>query len=271
MDNNVINEKPLVSVIMALYNCEETLSSAIDSIISQTYDNWELIMCDDCSKDNSYNIAKAYADKYKNIKLLKNNINQKLAYSLNRCLKISNGKYIARMDTDDISIDERLEKQVCFLENNPEIDVVGAAIIPFDENGDRDVRYRKEYPTVLDLKRDVTFFHPTIMMKKTVYDKLNGYKVLNRTIKGQDLDLWFRFFASGFKGANIQEPLLKYHESVLDYKKKRNIVFSWGMTKTCLVGFWNNNFPLYYYPWAFKHIVGALVPREIMYLYHRNR
>lgn len=262
-------ERPLVSVIIGIYNTEKSLSQSIQSILDQTYTNWELIMCDDCSTDNTYEVAKEFASKYDNIKVIRNEENKRLAYSLNQCLKIAKGEYIARMDADDICVPTRFEKQVAFLSENPEYSVVGSAIIPFDENGERTARVPKENPVVRDMKRGVPFYHPTIMMRKKAYDDLDGYYVSKRTRKGQDLDLWFRFFAKGFKGYNIQEPLLKYHESLEDYKKKRNISYSWGMTKTALHGFKINHFPFYLYPWAFKDVVSAFVPRWIKF--RRNK
>ncbi len=264
-------EKPLVSVIMGIYNVENTLPECIKSILNQTYTNWELIMCDDCSTDNTYQVALDFASKYDNIIVIRNEENKRLAYSLNQCLKHAKGKYVARMDADDICLPNRFEKQVEFLENNPEYMVVGSAIIPFDENGERDVRLIKEYPVARDMKRGVTFFHPTIMMRKEGYDALDGYYVSKRTRKGQDLDLWFRFYAKGFKGYNIQQPLLKYHESINDYKKKRNLTYSWGMTKTALHGFKINRFPFYLYPWAFKDVISALIPRWLLFKYHKKK
>lgn len=84
---------PRVSIIMGIYNCESTLARSIDSIINQTYTDWELIMCDDCSTDNTLEVAKEYEDKYKNIKVIRNEKNMRLAYSLNQCLKIAQGGY----------------------------------------------------------------------------------------------------------------------------------------------------------------------------------
>src|SRR5690625_1284595 len=102
---------PSVSIIMGIYNCENTIARSIDSIIHQSFKNWELIMCDDYSTDNTYHIAKDYSRSFKNIILIENNKNYGLAYSLNRCLDISKGKYIARMDGDDQSLSKRLQIQ----------------------------------------------------------------------------------------------------------------------------------------------------------------
>ncbi|MDK0922904.1 glycosyltransferase family 2 protein, partial [Clostridium perfringens] len=106
-----MNDKKIkVSIIMGIYNCEKTLSDCIDSLLNQTYTNWELIMCDDSSTDCTYKIAKRYAEKYNNIILLRNETNKKLSATLNRCLEVAKGEYVARMDADDIALPTRLEK-----------------------------------------------------------------------------------------------------------------------------------------------------------------
>lgn len=262
---------PLVSVIMGIYNCADSLNACIGSLLAQTYTNWELIMCDDCSTDNTYEVAKSISEKHSNITVIRNPENKKLAYSLNACLALAKGEYVARMDADDLCMPERFEKQVAFLQAHPYIDVVGSAIIIYDENGDRETREISEFPVARDLIRSTTFFHPTIMMKKSCYDALGGYTVAKRTRKGQDVDLWFRFFANGYKGANIKDPLLKYHDGLFDYKKKRKFRYSWDMTKTRLIGFRNNKFPIHLYPLAFRPIISVMVPSKIIQFYHKKR
>ena len=113
------NEK--ISVIMAIYNCAEYLPDAIESILNQTYTDWELILCDDASIDNTYEVAKKYRDNYPDkIILIRNKENRKLSYSLNKCLKHATGKYVARMDGDDKCLPERFERQVAYLKAHPE-------------------------------------------------------------------------------------------------------------------------------------------------------
>ena len=104
-------EDSLVSIIMGVYNDQETISTCIDSIINQDYHNWEFIICDDCSTDETLSIVKKYAQKDSRIKVIQNTKNEKLAYSLNHCLKYSSGEYIARMDGDDIALPHRLRTQ----------------------------------------------------------------------------------------------------------------------------------------------------------------
>ena len=109
---------PLVSIIMGAYNCENTIYDCMESILKQTYENWEFIICDDCSSDHTLEILKKYEKNDKRIHILHNEKNMRLAASLNRCLEVAHGKYVARMDADDISMPDRLEKQVEFLQKS---------------------------------------------------------------------------------------------------------------------------------------------------------
>lgn len=202
-----------ISIIMGIYNCENTLSDAIESIINQTYSNWELIMCDDASTDNTYNVAKSYQQKYPNkIILISNDCNSKLAYSLNHCLKYVNGDYIARMDGDDISNPERLEKEIQYLVDHPEYDLVGCSMQRFNESGLADVVNSVDNPDYYTLKNRAPFHHATIVAKRKVYDTLGGYKVSSETARCEDYELWFRFYYNGFKGNNLKEPLYLVRE-----------------------------------------------------------
>lgn len=263
-------ENKKVSVIMGIYNCEKTLNDAINSIINQSYQNWELIMCDDCSNDSTLKIANNYKNKYNNIHVVKNKENRGLAFSLNKCLEIASGDYIARMDADDICFKDRFKIQVDFLNKNEEYHLVGSSMILFDEKGEKGIRYSKEIPTKEYIIKNNPYAHPTIMMRKKIYEELGGYTVSDRTRKGQDLDLWFRFYSKGFKGYNIQQPLIKYHESINDYKK-RNIKSAIGFMKTMYFGYRINNVPFRKYIYILKPLVSAIIPNNLMYIYHKNK
>ena len=118
---------------MGMYNCEDTLTEAIDSILNQTFDDWELILCDDGSSDATLQVASLYSKKYEKIKIYRNDRNMGLNYTLNKCLQYAQGLYIARMDSDDISLPDRFEKEVNFLDNNNEYAIVSTRMIYFDE------------------------------------------------------------------------------------------------------------------------------------------
>lgn len=259
---------PVVSVILPAYNCADTISESIDSIISQTYQNWELVVCDDCSTDSTYEILKRYkkllGDK---MILLQNEKNSRIAVTLNQCLKYVHGKYIARMDGDDVSVVTRFEEQVTFLMNNPEYDLVGSQMITFDENGEKGRVSVREVPDKYSLRYNVPFCHATIMAKREVYDVLNGYTVSNNIKRCEDVDLWFRFFDKGFHGYNLQEPLYKVRTREEDYKR-RTFSHSLEAAKVCYKGFKLLNYPIHYYVFLLKPIISGLVPASLMKKMH---
>lgn len=259
LNKNSMDNQPLVSVIMGVYNAENRVSDCIESIINQTYKNWEFIICDDHSTDHTYQILEQYQKKDNRIKIIRNKKNMKLAASLNHCLKEAKGVYIARMDDDDLSIPERLEKQVVFLNDNPEYSVVGSNAQISDGKKIVGSRSCKENPTKADVLLGPPYIHPTIMIRKEVLDKLGGYTVASRTMRGQDWDLWFRFYAKGFKGYNIREELIIYHESPEDYKK-RTFRTSLGYTRIAIYGYKLLKVSTWKYVFALKPIVSFVIP-----------
>lgn len=263
---------PKVSIIMGIYNCESTIKESIESIISQTYTNWELIMCDDMSTDNTYEIAKKYVDKYsEKIILIQNEENSGLAFSLNHCLQYATGDYIARQDGDDMSVKDRFEKQVEFLEKNRKYDLVGSRMISFDENGINGVRGGGvEKPSHIMLTTSTPFCHATIMARSYVYKELNGYKVNKYTMRCEDVDLWFRFFEKGYKGYNIQEGLYMVRDEV-DAYKRRSFKSYMHLVIVSVDGYKRVKMPLSKYVYLLKPIVSAIIPKSIMKVYHTKK
>lgn len=258
-----------VSIIMGIYNNEKTLEDSVDSIINQTYSNWELIMCDDGSKDSTYQIAKNYGKMYPDkITVLRNEENLRLAATLNKCLEYVTGEYIARMDADDICINNRLEKQVEFLDKNSKYDLVGSNLIPFDEQGDKGIREIIEFPNKYSMKVHSPFAHPTIMARKEVYERLKGYKVSNEITRCEDVEFWFRFFYEGFEGYNLQIPLLRYREQLVDFKK-RKLKYSIDSVKVSYNGYRLLKYSKLDYIYLVKPIISALVPPEMMSFLHK--
>ena len=222
MINHTVHEdNPKISVIMGIYNCGETLGEAIESIISQTYTNWELVMCDDGSTDNTYIIAQEYAAKYPSqIILLQNKENKKLSYTLNRCIEAATSEWIARMDGDDISHKDRFQKQVKYLQEHPDIQMLGTSMQRFDEAGLHAVRHAIVNPDKQTLRKTEPFFHPTLMTYKRVFLALGGYQDTDRTERVEDLDLYFRFYGKGFTGANLDEVLYYVREDGHTLKRR---------------------------------------------------
>lgn len=204
--------RPLVSVILPVYNAECTVLETIQSIIDQTYKNWELIIINDGSTDNSVNIIKSFHDD--RIKYFANEGNKKLIYTLNRGLNLASGKYIARMDADDICKRERFEKQVNYLENHPKVIVCGTQIEYF---GNKSSNFRKLIFPLKDrelkdmLALSTCFAHPSVMIRRSVLED-SGIAYNYDFINAEDYCLWIDLSRYG-KFANLNERLLMYRIS----------------------------------------------------------
>lgn len=262
----------LISIIMAVYNCASTVEEAIDSIISQTYTNWEFIICDDCSTDNTLEIVREYEKKYPGkFKVIQNDVNSKLSFSLNHCLKYADGEFIARMDGDDISRPDRFEKQVKYLREHPDVDLVSTLVQRFEGNKLADIIKKPEFPDKYTQRYQVAFNHATIMTYKYVYDKCGGYTVSKRTVRAQDYDLWFRFFYHGFKGVNMQEALYLMRED-MNAIKRRTIKVRFHAYRTTIKGFRLLKYPIrWYVKPTITFLVKSLTPNFIVYKYRQKQ
>ena len=266
-----LNKQELISIIMSVYNCEDTLRESIDSIIAQTYQKWEFIICNDASTDRTQAILEEYASRYPDrFVLIENKENKKLAFSLNRCLERAKGTYVARMDGDDISTPDRLEKEIAFLQNHLNIDLVGCEMQRFSaESGLADIVTQPEYVDKYSMRNGPPFCHATILTYKRVYDTLEGYTVEERTNRAQDYDLWFRFFAAGFSGYNLQEPLYLVRED-MNAIKRRTFKVRWNAFKTTRFGYKLLGFPKSWLIREFFTMIGkSLVPYRLIYLYRK--
>ena len=202
---------PLVSVIMSVYNGEKYLVQAIYSILNQTYQNFEFIIIEDCSTDNSLDILEEYAKKDSRIKIIKKEKNigiKGFIENLNLGISIAKGKYIARMDQDDVSLPERFQKQVDFLENNPEITLVGAQLNLINEQNKitgEAIAALQHRDIVKRITSQIQLFHPVIMFRK---DQNIQYR--EKFLYCEDYDLYLNLITQGKKLANINEKLLHY-------------------------------------------------------------
>lgn len=198
-----------ISVIMAVYNCQDTLAASLDSLLGQTYQKFKIILCDDCSSDKTLEVASSYAKRYpEKFIILKNNNNLKLPASLNKCLKFVDTEYVARMDGDDISKPDRFEKEINFLENNPEYALVSCPMEYFNENGIyRKGRCTDSCPTKFSFLKATPFCHAPVMVRTSVLKEVEGYTVAKWTERGQDYHLWAKIYNKGYRGYNLNEPL----------------------------------------------------------------
>lgn len=201
-----------VSIIMGVYNGVKTMDEAIESICAQSFKDWEFIICDDASTDDTWKQLNEWSKKDDRIKIIRNPENLRLAATLNKCLSYASGKYIARMDDDDVSYPQRLEEQVLFLETHPEYDLVGSQIDGYDgEHLIPNYWRRKETPQKKDFLEASQFIHPTVVFRKDALLQVGGYRSVKETRRAEDYDLFMRLYAVGFKGYNIQKPLLRYY------------------------------------------------------------
>ncbi|MDA3855180.1 MAG: glycosyltransferase [Candidatus Woesearchaeota archaeon] len=218
------NNSPIISVVMPVYNSGKFLEKAIKSILNQTYKNFEFIIIDDSSKDKSQSIIQKYKKQDKRIKFYKTKRNSGCTHALNIGLTYAKGKYIARMDADDISIKTRFEKQLNFIQKN-DLDVCGTNIDMINFQGIN--MGKRDY--ISNIKRSIKyespFAHPTVMFKRDLIIKYGPYDERYRV--SQDYDLWLRFFANHAKFGVLNEYLLKYRihpESTTKYKKLKTTI-----------------------------------------------
>lgn len=211
--------KPMVTVLMSVYNGEKFLEEAIESILNQTFSDFEFLIINDGSTDNSVKIIESFEDS--RIMLINNEKNLKLIASLNKGVSLAKGKYIARMDCDDISMPDRLEKEVKFLESNQEYGLVGTWYTVIDGEGVE--KYNRSYPSnneliKLFLSLNCPLAHGSIMGKTELF-KQNAYGSKEHYAV-EDYELWVRM-AKTTKIHNIPEYLFKYRiygESFSDSK-----------------------------------------------------
>lgn len=253
-----------VSIIMGIYNCENTLEEAVYSIINQTYTNWELIMCDDGSTDGTLRIAKKLSNKDSRIIIINNQNNVGLNKTLNKCLSVASGYYIARMDGDDISVPTRLMEEVEFLESNKKYDIVSSNMVLFDEYGDWGVTKNKEYPTKEDVVCGSPICHAPVMMKKACYDVVGGYTEDKHMLRVEDVNLWIKLYLKGYKCYNIQKPLYKMRNDK-NALNRRKFKYRINSTYVRLQGCYQMKLSLVCYIKCFMPILIGLVPAKLRF------
>lgn len=206
---------------MGIYNCASTLEQAVDSIKNQTYENWELILCDDGSTDNTYEVAQKLAKTDERIKLIKNDCNCGLNQTLNNCLALADGEYVARMDGDDDCLSSRFEKQVSFLKEHPEYQIVSSAMTLFDENGEWGQKNVIEQPMAKDVVTGNPICHAPVMMYRQCMESVGGYTVDSRMIRVEDVNLWIKLYVQGYRCYNIQEPLYRMRNDKNAFSRRK--------------------------------------------------
>lgn len=197
--------EPLISVLIPVYNVEKFVLAAVDCIIKQTYTNLEIIIVDDASTDNTYELLKTIAKSDSRIKLFRNTENSKIVKTLNFAFSKSHGEYIARMDGDDLCCYDRLEKQLTFLKNHLKIDIVGNHVYGIDEK-ENEISKHYLFTEEEKINKSILISSPLLhiwLAKREVYSRLNGYRIQT----AEDYDFLLRAKTEGFHMINMNEFL----------------------------------------------------------------
>lgn len=261
-----------VSIIMGIYNGANTMDEAIKSICSQSYTDWELIICDDCSQDETLEKAQKWQSEEPRIKVIKNEKNTGLAAALNHCFQYSTGEYIARMDDDDISYKNRIQMQVDFLDNYCEYGFVSSVVDCYD--GSEIVRnrfWRKEKPEKRDFLKGTQFVHPATMFRRQCLEAVGGYRDIKMTQRTEDYDLFMRLYAIGYLGYNIQIPLLRYTINIKAMKDKVEYKHRINEAKVRFYGFRELGLLPFGFIFIFRPLIVGLIPKKLIWkLFYKN-
>lgn len=262
-----------ISVIMGVYNpVRHKLFQALRSIINQTFENWEIILYDDASCSECQGLIQEAAALDSRIQIVHGDKNKGLAYALNRCIKLAKGNYIARMDDDDACLPTRFEKQLLFLEQNPEYDWVGSNAVLFDGSGIWGETVVPEKPDKNDFLRFSPYIHPSVIFRREVFFRNRGYIVSQVTKRCEDYELFMRLHIRGYKGYNIQENLFLYREDPAAYTK-RKMQYRYNEMKIRYRGFKRLGILTPgTLPYVFRPIVGGMIPVGLAsYMLRRNK
>lgn len=261
---------PRVSVIMGVHNSGAKVERAIVSILDQSFTDFEFIICDDGSTDDTGLRLASLAEDDPRIKLLRHKYNRGLAPTLNACLREASGAYIARMDDDDWSHPDRFEKQVTFLDAHPEYAIVGTSRNVFDKNGIWGTRVSSGEPSKLQIFRGRTFLHPSVMMRRAALQEVGGYTTGKLTERVEDFDLWCKLYSKGYVGYNLPDVLIDYYEARDSYKKRK---YRYRLNEFRLKRQWAQvlGIPLQQQFYAYRPLIVGLFPAAWVRRYHEQK
>ena len=269
----ITKKEPSLSVIMGVYNGQPFLSKAIESILNQTFTDFEFIICDDCSTDDSAKILREFAAKDSRIRLLQNKQNKGLAATLNNCLNIPRGTFIARMDCDDISLPERFAKQKEWLEKHEKVWAVGTSVEFIDDYGQVYGHTSNLVERFYELKDTVfgcVLIHPSVMMRADILRSVGGYSVNVLTTRAEDYDLWCKLCEKGGQLANMSEILLQYREDTSNITKRK---YKYRVQEAKLKAYWikRAGLPKICAFYAVRPLLIGLLPLKFYKRLHRER
>lgn len=251
-----------LSVIMSVYNGEQYLAEALDSILNQSFGDFELILIDDASTDQSQRIIEKYCIQDSRIIPIYNQNNVGLTTNLNAGIRKSRGELIARMDADDIAFPLRFETQINYLESHPGVDLVGSAAVVIDGHGQElSLRSMPEIHNdiISMLPKANPITHPTVMFRKDRFERIDFYNENYRII--QDYEMWFRAAGKGLKFHNLPESLLAYRVDK-NYINRRSMHYRWCDFKLRIKSFKFIDLPYLKYYYALIPLVLGITPKQ---------
>ncbi|ASS96092.1 glycosyltransferase family 2 protein [Peribacillus simplex] len=262
-----MEELPLVSIVMPVYNAEKYLPEVFESIKKQSYNKWELICCDDCSTDSSFKILKDYSRNDTRIKVLKNESNLRAAATRNKCISVAKGTFILLQDADDISLPNRIEILLSNFKKYKDIDFISSNVMYFDN----DLKWKpsKKYipiPVNEHAIKGLCYIHASTMFRKSCLEAVGGYRVSWETKRGQDYDMFMRMMSIGKKGMNISDILYEVREDQEAYSRRK---YKYRIAEA-VIRFKNYRklkIPLWGYVYVLKPLIIGLVPGFFMKKY----
>ena len=258
-------ENKKVTVLMSEYNTkEEELRASMESILNQTYTNFELLIIDDCSNQKSREIINSYKDN--RIKLIHNEKNLGLAEALNKGISLIDTDYIIRMDTDDIAKKDRIEKQMKFAYEHPEYSIIAGNANYFNETGI--FKTTKEFGEKhkKDFIKGTPFIHPTMIIKTKDIKNIGGYPKYRRA---QDYAMAMEMYSYGYKGYVMEDILIDYRMNTAGYKKKK---FKYRLLELKIRWHYFRKLKIspFYYIYCFKPLLVGIIPKRMLEKYHNK-
>ena len=262
---------PVISILMGVLNCEDTLDESLESVAAQTETRWECILCDDGSTDRTADVIRRWQERFPDkIIFLQNEKNTGLAPALNRCLSAARGKFIARMDGDDRCSPDRFEKELGYLKDHPDLTIVSTDMQCFDRDGVWGLRAYPTIPETKDLVHGVPFCHAACMVRREALALAGGYSEADEYARVEDYELWVRMFARGYRGGNIHEPLYQMRDD-RNAASRRKWKYRINEARVRLLAVNTLHLPFWMSIYAVYPLIMGLIPRKLATALHRMR
>lgn len=263
----MMKENKKVSIVIACYNAEDYINTCLESLLSQTYQNFEILICNDASTDRSSEILAQWEKRDSRIIVLHNITNEFAASSRNKCIQKSSGDYIMIQDVDDYSFPNRIEDLVSELENR-DADFVSSAVSCFDTDinvSTGEIHPKHLKPTKKDFLWNLPFHHPATMFKKECIAAVNGYRVSQETRRGQDYDMFMRMYAAGYRGVNVDKVLYGFRVDADNIRRR-----TWDARKCEMKIRYKGFKALKMMPWAFPFVIKPIFAHVVQKMKYRK-